>query len=108
MIDVQDFRARADDAIAHLHRRLMAAGDRYGFEADINGGALAIEFDEPKAKFVVSPNAPVSQIWVSALSKSFKLDWDARRREFALPGGPTLTELIARSAGELLGEAVQL
>ncbi|HXP87343.1 MAG TPA: frataxin family protein [Bryobacteraceae bacterium] len=107
-MDSQEFRVRADDALAHLHRRLMIAGDRYGFEADLNGGALAIEFDEPKAKFVVSPNAPVSQIWVSALSKSFKLDWDAAREAFALAGGPTLTELVAQSATELLGEEVSL
>lgn len=107
-MDAQEFRARADDALNRLHRRLMVAGDRYGFEADLNSGALAIEFDEPKAKFVVSPNAPVNQIWVSALSKSFKLDWDAKREAFALDGGPTLNELIAKSAAELLGEEVHL
>jgi iron donor protein CyaY len=107
-MDPQEFRDRADDALQHLHRRLMIAGDRYGFEADLNGGALAIEFDEPKAKFVVSPNAPVSQIWVSALSKSFKLDWDAARETFAMVDGPTLNELVAQSATELLGEEVSL
>jgi iron donor protein CyaY len=107
-MDPQEFRDRADEALQHLHRRLMIAGDRYGFEADLNGGALAIEFDDPKAKFVVSPNSPVSQIWVSALSKSFKLDWDAARDAFALADGPTLNELVARSATELLGEEVSL
>jgi CyaY protein len=107
-MDPQEFRTRADDALHRLHRRLMIAGDRYGFEADLNGGALAIEFDEPKAKFVVSPNSPVNQIWVSALSKSFKLDWDASRETFAVAGGPTLTELVAQSAGELLGQHVSL
>jgi frataxin-like iron-binding protein CyaY len=35
---------------------------------------LQIVFEEPApAKFVVSPNAPVRQIWVSALSRSYKL-----------------------------------
>jgi CyaY protein len=107
-MDPQEFRDRADDALQHLHRRLMIAVDRYGFEADFNAGALAIEFDEPPAKFVVSPNSPVSQIWVSALSKSFKLEWDPARDAFALPGGPTLTELVAQSATQLLGEEVSL
>jgi CyaY protein len=107
-MDQQEFRARADEALHKLHRRLMIAGDRYGFESDLNAGALAIEFEEPAAKFVVSPNAPVSQIWVSALSKSFKLDWDAVRETFAVPGGPTLIELVARCATELLGEEVSL
>jgi iron donor protein CyaY len=107
-MDPQEFRVRADDALQNLHRRLTVAGERYGFEADFAGGALAIEFDEPPAKFVVSPNAPVAQIWVSALSKSFKLDWDPARDAFALTGGPTLIELLAQSAGQLLGEDVRL
>ncbi len=54
----------------------MAASERHDFEADLGGGALVIEFEAPPAKFVVSPNAPVSQVWVSAQMKSFKLDWD--------------------------------
>ena len=33
---------------------------------------------------MVSPNAPVRQIWVSAHSKSFKLDWDAAKEAFVL------------------------
>jgi hypothetical protein len=56
----------------------------------------------------VSPNEPVAQIWVSALSKSFKLDWDPVRDAFALAGGPTLNELLAQSAAQLLGEEVHL
>src|SRR5579862_3748201 len=107
-MDSQEFRDRADDALKNLHRRLAVAGEHYGFEADFAGGALAIEFDDPPAKFVVSPNAPVTQIWVSALSKSFKLDWDPAREAFALVGGPTLNELLAQSAGQLLGEEVKL
>ena len=55
---------------------LTAASDDAEFEADFNAGALAIEFEDPPAKFVVSPNSPVRQIWVSAHSKSYKLDWD--------------------------------
>lgn len=107
-MDSQEFAVRADDALQNLHRRLLIAGERYGFEADFNAGALAIEFDDPPAKFVVSPNAPVAQIWVSALQKSFKLDWDPARNAFALVGGPTLNDLVAQSAGQLLGEAVHL
>ena len=75
-MDEQEFKIRADAALEPLYRKLSAAADRYGFEPDFNSGALSIEFEEPKARFVVSPNTPVRQIWVSAHSKSFKLDWD--------------------------------
>ena len=58
-MDDQLFRNRADAALDDLYRRLSAASDHYDFEADFNAGALAIEFEEPPAKFVVSPNSPV-------------------------------------------------
>jgi frataxin-like iron-binding protein CyaY len=58
---------------------------------------------------VVSPNAPVRQIWVSAHSKSFKLDWDDARQAFVLPSTKqTLAEMMAEAIGQQLGESVVL
>jgi len=108
MDDLQ-FRDRADHALADLHQRLGPASDQFEFESDFNAGALAIEFESPPAKFVVSPNSPVRQVWVSAHSKSFKLDWDDARGAFVLPSsGQTLAELIADAIGKQLGEEVTL
>ena len=107
MIDEQAFRKHAEQAIEQLQRALEKAMDRYEFEVDSNQGALTIEFEDPPARFVVSPNAPVRQIWVSARVKSFKLDWDEARGAFVL-GGKDLKELIARVIGEQLEEEVTL
>jgi iron donor protein CyaY len=108
-MDEQEFKTRADAALDSLYRRLSSATDRYDFEPDFNAGALAIEFEEPKAKFVVSPNAPVRQIWVSAHSRSFKLDWDTSRGAFVLKeSGQTLEEMITGAIAKHLGEEVSL
>jgi iron donor protein CyaY len=108
-MDDQEFKRRADESLTALYKRLAAASDDGEFEVDFNSGALAIEFEEPPGKFVISPNAPVSQIWVSAHSKSFKLDWDEVRREFVLPGtDQSLPELIQDAIGKQLGEEVSL
>ncbi|MGD1097775.1 MAG: iron donor protein CyaY [Bryobacteraceae bacterium] len=108
-MDEQEFKKRADEALTVLYRRLAAASDEFDFEADFNSGALAIEFEAPPAKFVVSPNAPVQQIWVSAHSKSFKLDWDTVQSTFVLTSsGQTLVELIGDAIGQQLGEEVVL
>src|SRR5467141_3809844 len=96
MLDEQEFRTRADEALNDLARRLAHASDRHEFEADFSAGALAIEFEEPPEKFVVSPNSPVRQVWVSAHSRSFKLDWDPARRAFVLVAtNETLADFIA-------------
>jgi len=108
-MDEQEFRDRADEALDDLYRRLSKAAEQYDFEADFNSGALAIEFESPPAKFVVSPNAPVRQVWVSALTKSFKLDWDPERSAFVVPGsGQTLAALMADAIGQQLDQEVSL
>jgi CyaY protein len=108
-MEEQEFRTRSDEALQSLYKKLSAASETYGFEPDFNAGALAIEFEAPKAKFVISPNTPVRQIWVSAHSKSFKLDWDPARKTFALPGsGQNLDELIESVIEQQVGEKVAL
>ena len=109
VMDEQEFRNRADAALSDLYRKLSAASDRYDFEPDFNAGALAIEFEEPKAKFVVSPNSPVRQIWVSAHAKSFKLDWNEAKQNFVLPEtDQTLEQLIGSAISQHLTEEVKL
>jgi iron donor protein CyaY len=106
MDDLQ-FRDLADKALTDLQQRLLAASDQYAFDADFNNGALSIEFEDAPARFVVSPNSPVRQIWVSAHLKSHKLDWDAEKKAFAA-GGQTLVELIGEAISKQLDEEVKL
>jgi iron donor protein CyaY len=108
-MDDQEFQTRSGDALALLHKRMSIASDEHAFEADFNAGALTVEFEDPPAKFVVSPNSPVRQIWVSAHSKSYKLDFDAARDTFVLGAtGQTLAELMGEAIGKQLGEEVKL
>jgi len=108
MLDDQQFRKASATAIENLQRALEAAMDQHEFDVDSKEGALSIEFDDPPAKFVVSPNAPVRQIWVSARVRSFKLDWNEAAGAFALPDGRTLKQLISEVVGEQLGASVSL
>src|SRR4051812_4246007 len=109
MIDEQQFRAASGEALLDLQRALEHASENHDFDVDNKEGALSIEFEDPPAKFVISPNSPVRQIWVSARVKSFKLDWDDAKRDFVLPAdGRTLKTLIGDVVGEQLGEPISL
>jgi len=108
MLDEQEFRTRSEEALDGLKEALERASDRHDFEVDSNQGALTVEFGDPPAKFVVSPNAPVRQIWVSARVRSFKLDWNETSAAFVLAGGRTLRQLIADVVSEQLGERISL
>jgi iron donor protein CyaY len=95
VIDEVKFRNAADAAIEELKQELYAAEDDGEFEVEEQAGALYVVFEDPGAKFVITPNAPVQQIWISALSTSFKLDLTPNG--FVLPKtGESLGPLIKR------------
>ena len=98
----QKFRLRADQALEDLQQELLPLADAAGLEIDLRNGVLQIVFEEPEpAKFVVSPNAPVQQIWLSARSRSFKLAWSDDAGTFVLDG-EQLTTLVERLTREQL------
>jgi CyaY protein len=99
MLDELDFRRQAETALYGLKKHLIAREeeDEAGFEVEEQGGVLNVVFEEPAVKFVITPNTPVRQIWISALSTSFKLDWDETAKEFVLPRtGEKLIPLVDR------------
>jgi iron donor protein CyaY len=97
--DEGKFRKAADTAIEELKQELYAAEDDGEFEVEEQAGALYVVFEEPAGKFVITPNAPVQQIWISARSTSFKLDLTANG--FILPKtGETLSVLVKRLIAE--------
>jgi len=98
----QEFRLRADQALEELQHELLPLADEAGLEIDLRNGVLQVVFEEPEpAKFVISPNAPVQQIWVSARSRSFKLAWSDDAGTFVLDG-EQLNTLVERLAQQQL------
>jgi CyaY protein len=96
----QEFRVKSDEALEAARRSLLPLADQEGFEVDLQDGVMNIVFEEPaEAKFVVSPNAPVRQIWVSAMARSYKLSWVGETGAFALDGEalPQLLERLTRT-----------
>jgi CyaY protein len=104
-MDDQEFRRLSDESLEKLKRSLYEAEGEADFEVEDNAGALHINFEDPPGKFVISPNAPVRQIWISALSTSFKLDWSEKAQGFVLTkSGESLKKLVNRLMNEQLGE----
>lgn len=95
LIDEVEFRREADAAIEELKQELYATEDEGGFEVEEGGGALYVVFEKPAGKFVITPNAPVQQIWISARNTSFKLDLTTDGFVLAKTG-ETLSPLVKR------------
>ncbi len=103
MLGEEEFRREADRAVELLKQALIEQEAEGGFEVEENNGVLNVVFEGPAGKFVVTPNTPVRQIWISALSTSFKLDWSVEQKQFVLPKtGEGLQALMARLIQQFL------
>lgn len=99
MVDELEFRRAAEGALERLKRHLIEReeDEGAGFEVEEQNGVLNVLFEDPPGKFVITPNTPVRQIWISALSTSFKLDWDAKASRFVLARtGEPMAALVDR------------
>ena len=110
MLDEKDFQRKADSAFEQLKKRLLTLGDQHGFDVEGESGKLEVLFEEPEeAKFVISPNTPVREIWISALSTSFKLGWNESRNSFVLEKtGEDLYAVMSRVVSQQLGTEVKV
>ena len=106
MLDEATFRRNSDHALESLKQALIAAEDASGtFEFEDNNGVMNVIFEDGSSKFVITPNTPVRQIWISAISTSFKLEWSDAAHAFALPKtGEDLKTLTQRLLREHLAD----
>ena len=104
-MDESTFRRVSDHALEQLKQSLIRAEEEGGFEAEEKNGVLNVLFEEGSAKFVFTPNTPVRQIWISAQSTSFKLEWNESKNAFTLPRtGEDLRTLTERLLRETLSD----
>jgi iron donor protein CyaY len=108
MLSEHNFQKKADAAFEDLKRRMLKLGDEYGFDVEGESGKLEVIFEDPEpAKFVVSPNTPIREIWISALSTSFKLAWSEARDAFVHEKtGEDLYAVMSRVTSQQLGTQV--
>lgn len=105
-MDETSFRRASDQALERLKQSLIRAEEAdAGFETEEKNGVLNVLFDDGSAKFVFTPNTPVRQVWISAQSTSFKLEWNEANGAFILPRtGEDLRALTERLLREQLGD----
>jgi len=107
-MDEHDFRRKCDATLETLRKRLLDLSDEFGFDVEGEGEKIELLFEEPtEARFVISPNTAARQIWISALTTSFKLGWADAPGAFVLEKtGETLDQVMGRILTQQLGAPV--
>jgi len=106
MIDEATFRSESERALEALKQSLISAEDDDGtFEFEDNNGVMNIIFENGSSKFVITPNTPIRQVWISAQATSYKLDWSEAANAFAFSKtGEDLKTLTQRLLREHLND----
>jgi len=109
-MDEREFQKKCEEVFESLVKRLSELGDEHDFEVEGGSGKIEIEFgDADETRFVISPNSPVRQIWISALTTSFKLGWSEEKDAFVLDKtGETLDQVMGRILSQQLGAPVMV
>ena len=109
-MEEREFQKKSEEALENLRKRLIELGDEHDFEVEGGTGKLEILFeDEDETRFVISPNSPVRQIWISALTTSFKLGWSDTAQAFVLDKtGETLAQAMSRILSQQLQTTVSI
>ena len=75
-VAMSDFSTHYDQTIDHLDSRLSELVDEgLPFEFDRMGDVLTIEFEDGE-KFVITPQAPLEQLWLSARAAGHRFLWN--------------------------------
>src|SRR2546427_10449392 len=97
-----EFRTYCDAALEKLNRSLDLVAGNYEAEGYLQNGVLTIEIEDPNpGKIVISPQASTRQIWISAQSTSFKLNWSGNAFVLSSSGG-SLSPLVSRLARDAI------
>jgi iron donor protein CyaY len=99
-----EFVEQSESAITELEEAFGRLADDRDVDVEVEGGVLTVTFEEGEpGRFIVSPNSPARQLWVSARVSSFKFDWSEQANSFVLAGtGEKLKDVMTRLTREQL------
>jgi len=99
-----DARAR----LTELEDRLLALDEDLGVDCELVDTKMTVSIARPKAQWVISTNSGAKQIWIAALTKSWKLDEDGKGGFVLKESGQSLKQVVEHCLTQQLGQKIEL
>lgn len=101
------FSQNFDTTIRSLEQKLSAFIDAgYEFDFTRSGDVLTIEFDS-KEKIVITPQAPMEQLWISANYAGHRFNWKGAEWQNEKTGEP-LDRFVGMILSEKFGTSIDI
>jgi len=98
--------ADARQRLAELEDALLALDEDLGVDCELVDTKMTVSIAKPKAQWVISTNSGAKQIWIAALTKSWKLDEDGQGGFVLKESGKNLKEVVAYCLEQHFGKKV--
>lgn len=100
--------ADARKRLAELEDALLGLDEDLGIDCELVDTKMTVNIAKPKAQWVISTNSGAKQIWIAALTKSWKLDEDGKGGFVLKESGQSLKQVVEYCLGQQLGKKVEL
>lgn len=99
-----DARAR----LVELENALLELSEDLGIDCELVDTKMTVTIAKPKVTWIISTNSGVKQIWIAALTKSWKLDENGKGGFVLKETGQDLRSVIEHCLTTHLGKPIAL
>ncbi len=92
--------ADARRVLAELEDSLLGLDESLNVDCELVDTKMTVNIAQPKAQWVISTNSGAKQIWIAALTRSFKLDEDGKGGFVLKETGQSLRDVVAHCLDE--------
>src|SRR5947209_2675484 len=86
--------ADAKKRLTELEEALLRLDEELNVDCELVDTKMTVNIAKPKAQWVISTNSGAKQIWIAALTKSWKLDEDGKGGFVLKESGQSLKQVL--------------
>jgi CyaY protein len=106
--DQDRYFADARKRLEELENALLELPEELGIDCELVDTKMTVTIAKPKVTWVISTNSGVKQIWISALTKSWKLDENGKGGFVLKETGQDLRAVIQHCLDTHFGKKIEL
>jgi frataxin-like iron-binding protein CyaY len=94
MRSMEQYFEDAKHRLRELEEGLLELDEDLGVDCELVDTKMVVNIAQPKTSWVISTNSGARQIWIAALTKSWKLDEDGKGGFVLKETGQTLRQVV--------------
>jgi len=94
--------------LGELEDELLGLDEGLGVDCELVDTKMVVSITKPKATWIISTNSGARQIWIAALTKSWKLDEDGKGGFVLKESGQSLRDVVTYCLAQHFGKKIEL